>query len=407
MPQISPLGRMDPKVLGASLRAARVASGLTQADVATKLGMARTTVVAIESGKRVVRAEDIMRFAELYRRPVPELVGRTRVTANFTAQFRARELHSPPAQVDGSMAVYELQTLAEGYADLEAQLGAIEKRQFPSEYSIQGVSLRDAAEEVAVGERNRMSLGDGPAGNLRDRLEADNGLRVFQFEMPSKLAGLFVFSNDLGPCVAINVNHPEERRRWTLVHEYGHFLMHRYQADITILENKRLKAHREQIADAFAEHFLMPAAGLNRRFTAIKRSASSGVIVADLVRLAHLYGVSFQAMVIRLETLQRIPSGTWNRLKSSGFKVREAQEILGMSRKNEIERRFPSRYVSLAVQAYNQALVSEEQLTRLLRTDRITTRLIVERHWRAVCGEDDGEFLSLHLDPAIEMKGAK
>ncbi len=348
-----------------------------------------------------------MRFAELYRRPVPELVGRTRVTANFTAQFRARELHSPPAQVDGSMAVYELQTLAEGYADLEAQLGAIEKRQFPSEYSIQGVSLRDAAEEVAVGERNRMSLGDGPAGNLRDRLEADNGLRVFQFEMPSKLAGLFVFSNDLGPCVAINVNHPEERRRWTLVHEYGHFLMHRYQADITILENKRLKAHREQIADAFAEHFLMPAAGLNRRFTAIKRSASSGVIVADLVRLAHLYGVSFQAMVIRLETLQRIPSGTWNRLKSSGFKVREAQEILGMSRKNEIERRFPSRYVSLAVQAYNQALVSEEQLTRLLRTDRITTRLIVERHWRAVCGEDDGEFLSLHLDPAIEMKGAK
>ena len=397
--------RNDPRVLGASLRAARRAAGLTQQAVATELGMARTTVVAIEKGNRRVRASDIVKFADLYRRPVPELVGRRRTTEGFDAQFRAQEPHFPIPHADFAKAIYELQTLAEGYVDLESELGAHEQRQFPPEYASEGVSIRDAAAGIASSERNRMSLGDGPVGNLLDRLETDNGLRIFHFEMPSKLAGLFVFHEELGPCVAINANHPDERRQWTLAHEYGHFLMHRYRTDVTVLDSRCLKAKRERLADMFAEHFLMPASGLNSRFTEITRTSKRGVTVADLVRLAHLYRVSFQAMVTRLETLRRIPSGTWDRLKADRFKPREAQRILGLNPKIGVVERFPQRYVSLAVQAFQRALLSEEQLARLLRTHRIETRLVVERHERAIHGEDEGEFLALHLDPARTMTG--
>jgi hypothetical protein len=43
-----------------------------------------------------------------------------------------------------------------------------------------------------------MGLGDGPIGNLRERLEAEVGLRIFYFAMPSKIAGAFACNEDLG-----------------------------------------------------------------------------------------------------------------------------------------------------------------------------------------------------------------
>ena len=52
--------------LGERLRAARSAANLTQNAVAALLGMARTTLVAIEKGLRSVTAEELLALARLY-----------------------------------------------------------------------------------------------------------------------------------------------------------------------------------------------------------------------------------------------------------------------------------------------------------------------------------------------------
>jgi hypothetical protein len=39
--------------------------------------------------------------------------------------------------------------------------------------------------------------------------------------------------------------------------------MHRYRADVTVLDARCLKARREHLSDAFTEHFLIPSSGLN------------------------------------------------------------------------------------------------------------------------------------------------
>ncbi len=44
------LDTIDPKLLGQRLQDSRKARGLTQQDVANELGMARTTVTALERG---------------------------------------------------------------------------------------------------------------------------------------------------------------------------------------------------------------------------------------------------------------------------------------------------------------------------------------------------------------------
>ncbi len=54
------------KEFGSRLQEARKKAGIYQADAATAMQMSRPTLSAIESGKRAVTAEEIIRFAELY-----------------------------------------------------------------------------------------------------------------------------------------------------------------------------------------------------------------------------------------------------------------------------------------------------------------------------------------------------
>ncbi len=61
---------VDDAVIGSRLQAARRALGLTQGDVGKQMGMATSTISAIESGKRSVSGPEIHAFARIYHRLV-------------------------------------------------------------------------------------------------------------------------------------------------------------------------------------------------------------------------------------------------------------------------------------------------------------------------------------------------
>lgn len=76
--------------LGARLRKSREYVGLLQEDVATALGIPRTSVHALEAGKRKVTGLELRRLARLYRRPVGWLLGEEDVDlADAEPLFRA------------------------------------------------------------------------------------------------------------------------------------------------------------------------------------------------------------------------------------------------------------------------------------------------------------------------------
>jgi Zn-dependent peptidase ImmA (M78 family)/DNA-binding XRE family transcriptional regulator len=394
------LEEIDPRVLGARLQEARRSAGLTQQAVADRMEMARTTVVAIEKGERRVTPPELIRFAKLYLRHVSDFVGRRAHAEGFVAQFRSNERQALEENREYEQVAIELQQRSEDYAELERIPGVSGPRKYPPIYETTGSTIDQVASDIAAAERNRLGLGDGPIGNLRERLEAEVGLRIFYFAMPSKIAGAFAYNEDLGACVAINSNHPRDRRQWSLAHECGHFLMHRYQAEITILLDRRMQTAKERVADAFAENFLMPAAGLNRRFTDLHRSSPKGVTLGDMVSLAHLYQVSVQALVLRLETLRRLAAGTWERLVAEGFEVQKAQRLLGIDANPPVKDLFPQRYVALAVSAFRNGDLSEGQLAKYLRTDRLSSRLTVEELQNRIHREFEGDFTELELDLA-------
>jgi Zn-dependent peptidase ImmA (M78 family)/DNA-binding XRE family transcriptional regulator len=399
------LEQLDPRILGARLQDARRARGLTQQAVADLLGIARTTLVAMEKGERRVLPDELIRLAEIYARPVSELVARQVVVEGFVPQFRAswKDVFTEDPELEKSAS--ELQRLAEDYLELEKLCDMPIVRAYPPPYGISGASTEQIAEEIAISERNRLGIGDGPVSNLRERLENDIGLRIFYFPMASKIAGLFAYNDVLGGCIGINSGHPRDRRHWSLAHECGHFLTGRYQSEITFLSEKKRATVRERFADSFAKYFLMPASGLNRRFTEMHRSSEGGITLAHVCTLADLYQVSVQAMVLRLEELGRLPSGVWERLEAQGFKVRSAQQLLGIDANPPIQHLLPQRYVDLAIMAYRGGKLSEGQLARLLRTDRVAARMQVEKTTHRFNEEGDEDFTSIELNLAAQLDG--
>ena len=275
--------------------------------------------------------------------------------------------------------VETLKELARNYFELEKITGTSLIRKYPSEYEIEGLEVEEAAETVAIEERNRLGLGDGPITKiLRDILEQDVGLRVFYIPIqPAKFSAIYLYDDQIGGCIAVNANHPEERRRWSLAHDFGHFLVHRHKPTVYIEDNYRRKPGSERFADDFALFFLMPTSGLIRRVNEIRRT-KNGITIADLCTLASYYGVSVSAMSSRLEDLRLLPTGTWDRLKNGGFKVKEAQQKLGLVPAPSREEKLPTRYVFLAFEAFERDLITEGMFANFLGVDRLDARYVAE-----------------------------
>jgi Zn-dependent peptidase ImmA (M78 family)/transcriptional regulator with XRE-family HTH domain len=399
---------IDPRVLGQRLQEARKDRKLTQQGAAEALGMSRPTYIAIEKGERPVQPHELIRLAQLYGRSVHQLLRQRPPIRDFVPHFRGAAVEAYEGNPELDDATRLLQRLSDDYLELEGKCGSLLPRNYPGIYDISGRDPGEAAEEVASAERNRLGLGDGPVPNLRDLLEADVGLRIFYIALPARISGLFVFTEELGGCIAIQRKHPPGRRLWSLCHEYAHFLAHRYEPEVTILRTDVRRSRKARFADSFARTFLMPALGLRRRFYDLVRSCPEGarqLTPAALINLADLYGVSFEALLLRLEDLRLIPVGTWQRLKDSKFQVREAQSLLGLGSGPE-EPMLPRRYMGLAVRAYEDGLLSEGELVETLHADRQQARRTVQEQTTRTAVTEEGEAGQLVLDLAEPLAGA-
>ncbi len=277
-------------------------------------------------------------------------------------------------------AIRQVERYAEDYREVERLAGAVPDYQYPAPYAVDGVPPRAAATEIASAERNRLGLGEGPLPNLREILETKIGIRIFFIELPSRIAGFFAYTPETGACVAVNAAHPVERQQWTMAHEFAHFLTRRLKAEITVSKTSsqgKVPAH-ERFAEDFAGEFMMPANGLTRDFNSMRRTRSDGFTAAALVELAAFYRVSFQALALRLEGLGLLPRGTFDMLHHERFSVSEARQLLGIASPEPDSRRFPTRYLTLAVDAYRAGQISEGQFARFLRLDRVTARQVAQ-----------------------------
>lgn len=371
------LDNIDMHRLGDLLQHARKKCGMTQADAAKVIDAARTTMVAIEKGERRIKPTELIKLARAYGRAVSEFVRPHLMVQPFEVQFRAAYRHSEEEEAQIEPVILRLEELCQHYLELEEIMDAPLPRNYPHEYEVTNMPIEAAAESIAIAERQRLGLGDGPIPLLRDILEQGVGLRIFYLEMPPKYSEVYSYNERFGGCMAINANHPEERRRWSLAHGYLHFLVHRRKPVLDFEGQYQRVPESERLAEAYPKYFLMPTSGLLQRFNDMYR-AHGKFTPTNLFTLAHYYGVSVEALVYRLEEMELLPSGTWDRLRDRGLKVRKVQQELGLNKIPQRTDMVPIHYQHLAIEALDQGFITEGRFADFLSVDRLEARRIAE-----------------------------
>lgn len=401
MPQFEP---NNPRILGQRIAEARKARGKTQEEVADFLECSRPTYIAIEKGDRAAKSDEIIKLASFLGRKVHELVRPNEPVGDLQPHLRAA-VEKMKGTDDAALnaAIDELQRLAEDYRDLEKLLRAPLRFNYPPEIALHPrIDAAQLAESVALQERQRLGLGDQPVIYLRSTLEWDVGLRIFYWDLPSAIAGMYAYTADLGCCVLVNRKHPPERRRVSMVHEFGHLIVDRYKPGIDYLTMTGRKPANERFAESFGLSFLMPASSVRQRFHDIV-TTTGDFKGADLRRMSHFYFVSVEAMALRLEQLGLIQRGSWQFLKESKFSPREAAELLNLQTQPVNDEPFPERYKYLAVAACERGEIGDSDLAHYLRCDIVRAREIASITLSSREVDPEGEESAWRLDFAKSL----
>lgn len=364
---------------GERLRIARGAAGVTQAEAASAIGAARTTIVAIEQGQRRVKIDELQKLARLYGTSVNALLRREAVHVDLVPRFRKLVGDDDDAI---TTATRLLTDLARAEIELENLLGIERARNYPPERPILPGDVTKQGELDALELRQRIGLGVGPIQDIISLLEFEFGVRVYVRRFAGRISGLFAYEEPIGACILLNANHPRERRTQTAAHETGHLVATRHQPEV-LQEALVSRSSEERYADAFGRGFLMPARGVTEKFRDITAGAER-LTRRHIIILAHTFGTSREAAVRRLEELKLTKAGTWDWFQANG-KITDEQvrQVLGDlvlpdAQKVEANRPTTLRLNILAGEVARRGLLSEGQLTRLLHLSRVELRELLD-----------------------------
>jgi Zn-dependent peptidase ImmA (M78 family)/DNA-binding XRE family transcriptional regulator len=366
---------LDPVVLGERLRVARTRAGLTQENAARASKLARTTLLAIEKGDRKVRPIELVEFSRLYAISINELLHDESVLVNIEARFRALpETERTRAQP----AVTLINELASAELRLEVMLGRKSIRVYPPEKPISFGRVEEQAEDAAIEFRQRIGRGLAPLKDLISILESEVGIRIFLRGIEERnISGLFIYDESVGACILINAFHGSARRLQSAAHETGHFVGSRSKPDIDSIEVDT-NSKEERFAKRFGFALLMPAPAVRTMFDASIHEHGR-FSPRHLVLMGAHFGVTNEACCRRLEDMRLLPQGTWESLRSRGFKGDVSRRLLSEAHYEEKEPlSLTPRLWLLAAESYKRGLVTEGQLARMLKLPLVEVRQIID-----------------------------
>lgn len=383
--------RIPDAELGERLRLARETVKLRQEDAARQIGVARTTVVAIEAGQRRVRLDELQILAAHYRTSVNALLRREAVHLDLVPRFRRLRSGHATAVYDASKL---LSDLVSAEVELENALGVKRVQAYPPERPILPGDVESQAEQDAQEVRSWLGLGPGPLRGLLPLLELQLGVRLFVRPLDQSVSGLFAFDERAGACMLLNSRHSQERLLQSALHELAHLIATRQALEV-IIDDAAVGSREERYASCFARCFSMPARSLRQRFQDLT-AGQSHLTRRHVILLADLFGVSREAMVRRLEELTLARAGTWDWFQANGGipgeLVRQAVREEGRalpSDWSEVEGG-ASRLALMAREVWKRGLYSEGQLAQLLRVDRYQMRVLLDGA-EAEAGEADDQ----------------
>jgi Zn-dependent peptidase ImmA (M78 family)/transcriptional regulator with XRE-family HTH domain len=292
------------------LRLARQRLGFTQKVAAERLGIPQPVLSRIENSVAIADSALLMKAAQVYQVPV-----------EF---FDLKEpVYGPPVSVHpmtrgkSDVTAHELDLIT---AELNIRLMHLSRFLEGVDYNATAnVPLLDVEqygepEKIAATVRAHWGVPSGPIKNLMHWTERAGivvGLSKFG---GASVSGVTFKVPGRPPLVLLNATHPADRMRFTLAHEIGHLVMHRFPTE-----------NMEDEANKFASAFLMPPAE-------IRQSLRGRRITLELLAaLKPEWKVAMQALLMRASHLGCITSNQsrylWQQISARGWRLREPAEL--------------------------------------------------------------------------------
>lgn len=346
--------------IGKKISEARSKLGFTQAYLSSKLGVARSTLAEMESGQRRVTAEELYSLADMLGRPLIYFFSQSNPEYSFAFRVTGKG-----SEEDAHKALVKLDNRLNEIRSLERYSGIAAKTRLKQYQIDKWRSPVVAGRNIAQSERARLGLGNLPVPNIRDILERQMNLFAFGDYFPSGgLSGAFG-SDGEHSALLINVAHIRGRVNFTLAHEFGHAVVSKVGAHVEFRNST--DGDEEMFADSFASNFLIPREVIEEVIETndvdLPRITSDEVLM-----LASQFGVSFLAMLARLEHFGMIDPKDSNRLKKEAKPISRSKQ-LGLPDPREEFAPLPMIYQRMAFLSFHKQSISRSRLAEFLGLD--------------------------------------
>ncbi|HDL84760.1 MAG TPA: ImmA/IrrE family metallo-endopeptidase [Candidatus Acetothermia bacterium] len=297
-------------VQGGMLRLARQRLRLTQKEAAKRLGIRQPILSRYENATIEADDEFAGRAAQVYGVPIGFLEQldpiygppvsvhpMTRKKSNVTA----RELDAIMAELN--IRTMHIRRLLEGVEFTPtSDVPQLDIDQYESPASVAGLL------------RAHWGVPSGPIHDLTALVEKAGTIIVLSPLGNASVSGVTYKVPGQPPLIALADHQPADRLRFTLAHELGHLVMHRFPT-----------SEMEDEANAFAAAFLMPEQDIRPSF------AGRRIDLALLASLKPEWKVAMQALLVRASSLGYLKPNQsrylWQQISARGMRLKEPPEL--------------------------------------------------------------------------------
>lgn len=296
---------------GDLLRVARHLRGFTQKKAADRLGVAQAVLSRLEND--MIDPDDDLRL---------------RASQAFDLPLSFFEIgdtvYGPPVSVHTMLRGKKSEVSARDVDMITAELNIrlFHLRRFlenvdyepVNELPVLDVEHYGSVQKIAATVRAHWKVPSGPIKNLT-RLMERAGIIVGESGFHgAAISGVTFAAPGRPPLVLINRDHPADRLRFTLAHELGHLVMHRFPTPTM-----------EDEANQFASAFLLPPHELREVFQGRR------VTLELLAALKKEWRVSMQSLLMAAQSLKAITDNQarylWQQISARGWRTREPASL--------------------------------------------------------------------------------
>ena len=227
--------------IGDVILTARRAAGLTQEELAARLGITQAALSRYENDLREPDDEAIAKISEALDVSPEFLTHAFRLTGAIAADAHMRRQKTTKVS-DWKAAEAKLNLYRMRSAFLMRRVPINPANHIPT-FDPDDMTPADAAKMV----RAQWRMPIGPVRNLTRWIESAGVIVIEEHLGTKRIDGLSQWASDY-PVLLLNADLTNDRKRWTLAHELGHLVLHSNYFDPDV----------ESQADAFAAEFLMP-----------------------------------------------------------------------------------------------------------------------------------------------------